>query len=279
MISIIIPAYNEEVTITKVIDELKEIMHGAYEIIVVDDGSKDKTAQIAKSKGVKLIRHPYNKGYGASLKTGIKEAKGDWLLIIDADGTYSPKEIPKLMKHMNEYDMIVGSRTGSNVHIPLLRRPAKFFLNKLANYLAGRRIEDLNSGMRLFKKEIALRFFSLFPSGFSFTTTITLASIINEYNVKYVPINYYKRKSPSTIHPIKDTLGFFVTIFRTITSFNPLKIFLPTAFIIFFAGSALATKELLVENNIADVPVFLVLAALQIALIGLLADLVARQKN
>jgi len=282
MISIVVPAFNEEDTVGNVIDSIKTVMNKtkeSYEIIVVDDGSTDKTADVLERKKVKLIQHPYNRGYGASLKTGIKNAKGEWVLITDADGTYPPKEISKLLSYTEQYDMIVGARKGKEVKIQLYRKPAKWFLTKLANYLSGKKIEDLNSGMRLFKKEEIMKFFSILPSGFSFTTTATLAYNSNDYNVKYVPINYHERKGKSKIKPLRDGANFVVLIIRTITYFNPLKIFLPIAFVLFGIGFVVLLYQTLFFQNISQASVMLILASFQIGFLGLLADLVAKKRG
>ncbi|MFH1562317.1 MAG: glycosyltransferase family 2 protein, partial [Nitrospirota bacterium] len=217
-ISIVIPAYNEEKGVGALIDELKEKMKcHEYEIIVVDDGSCDNTVNIAREKDVVLIQHPKNRGYGASLKTGIRKAKYDTIAITDADGTYPVSEMPKLIKYIGEYDMVVGARNKQK--IPLTRRPAKFFLNRLANYLTEVEIPDLNSGLRVFKKDIAVKFFNLLPNGFSFTTTITLAMLTNDYLVKFIPIDYLERQGKSKIRPIRDTYNFLTLIIRTVMYF------------------------------------------------------------
>jgi len=281
MISIVIPAYNEDNAISAVIDNITAVMNRVsekHEIIVVDDGSEDKTADIVRKKKAVLIQHPYNKGYGASLKTGIKNARGEWILITDADGTYHANEIPKLLAHRNQYDMIVGARTGKGAKIQFYRKPAKWFLTKLANYLSGRRIEDLNSGMRLFRKGEMERFFDILPSGFSFTTTSTLAYLSSDYNVKYVEIDYHQRKGRSKISPIRDGLNFIMLIIRTITYFNPLKIFLPIALVLFFSGFLALLYQTIFFQDISQAPVLLLLTSFQIGFLGLLADMVARRR-
>ncbi|MFH1444980.1 MAG: glycosyltransferase family 2 protein [Nanoarchaeota archaeon] len=282
MISVIVPAYNEEESVENVMNRIKNTMDSTkekYEILVIDDGSKDRTAEILeKLKFVSIIKHPYNKGYGAALKTGIRNAKGDWILITDADGTYPVEDIPKLMEHTHNHDMIVGARTGLNVHIPATRRPAKFMLAKMANYIAGNNIPDLNSGLRIFKKDLALRFFHIFPSGFSFTSTITLASFCNDYSVKYVPINYEKRKGKSKMKA-SDFFGFNKLFLKMMMYFDPMKIFIPASAIVGAIGITSLLFDIIVYQNIADLSVFLILAALQIGLIGLVADLVAIEKN
>ena len=282
MISVIIPAHNEEKAIGTVLDELIEVFkeEQTYEIIVVDDGSTDNTAKKVQEKGyVKLIQHPYNKGYGAAIKTGIKNAIHDLILIIDGDGSYPVKAIPELLKEADKYDMVVGARTGEEVKIQLYRKPAKWVLSKLANYLSGTKIPDLNSGMRIFKKEDAMKFFNILPSGFSFTTTLTLAYLSNDYTVKYVPIDYYERAGKSKIKPFRDGFNFIMLIVRTITYFNPLKIFLPISIVLFVFGSIILLYQAIVTRNVADLPVMLILAAFQIGFLGLLADLIVRKRS
>ena len=278
MISVVIPAHNEEKAIGAVLDELIEVLEGPkYEIIVVDDGSTDDTAKIAQEKHVKLIQHPYNKGYGAAIKTGIKNATNDLIMIIDADGSYPVKDVPKLLADANQYDLVVGARIGEEVKIQLYRRPAKWFLSKLANYLAETKIPDLNSGMRIFRRKDIDKFLNILPSKFSFTTTMTLAYHTTELTVRYVPINYYKRAGQSKIKPFRDGFNFIILIVRTITYFNPVKVFLPISIMLFAIGSLLLLYEGLVHRNVADLPVMLILTAFQIGFLGLLADLIVRR--
>jgi len=278
MISLVIPAYNEDKGISKVLADLKTILdstHLQYEIIVVDDGSSDKTAEIVQNQDfVRLIQHPVNRGYGAALKTGIKSANGEWILITDADGTYPNESIPDLLKYSDKYDMVVGARTGENVSIPLYRRPAKLFLTKLANYLVGTRIPDLNSGMRLFRKEDSMKYFHILPSGFSFTTTITLSYLSDDFLIKYVPIDYHERHGSSKIKPFRDGLNFILLIIKAITYFNPLKVFLPISIIFFVVGIIILIYQILFIANVGDLSVMMILAAFQIGFLGLLADLI-----
>ncbi|MCP4428301.1 MAG: glycosyltransferase family 2 protein, partial [Chloroflexi bacterium] len=212
-LSIVIPAYNESEAILSTLEKIKKVTAGANlvsEIIVVDDGSTDDTAvSIRQVFGVRLLEHPQNKGYGASLKTGIRQAQYENVVIIDADGTYPIEMIPVLAEKMNNYDMVVGARTGETVQIPPIRRPAKWALTRLANYLSGMEIPDLNSGLRAFKRDVAINYFRLLPSGFSFTTSITLALLTNDYNVLYIPIDYFERTGKSKIRPFRDTINFF----------------------------------------------------------------------
>ena len=282
-ISIVIPVYNEEKSVDVTISKIKEVIKKLdydFEIIAVNDGSTDKSKSIfEKISGIKLISHPYNKGYGAALKTGIINSSGEWILITDADGTYPVEDIPKLLQKMDNYDMIVGSRTGKSVSIPFFRRPAKKIISMLANFMSGKRIPDLNSGFRLFKKDVAMEFFHLYPSKFSFTTTITLAFLTNDYTVKYVPVNYYKRKGKSTIHPM-DFMNFIILIVRIITYFNPLKIFLPSGIFLFLVGFFGDLLFLIFNNFSEPMPLSGILAMLmgiQILFLGVLADLIVKR--
>lgn len=281
-LSVVVPAYNEESGISSLLDDIKKTMAKVeenYEVIVVDDGSQDRTAEIVKSfKWVKLIQHERNKGYGAAIKTGIKNAEGESILIIDADGTYSPEEIPKLLKDAPRYDMVVGARTGEKVEIPLLRRPGKFILSKLANYLTDAKIPDLNSGLRIFKRATAVRFFNLLPSKFSFTTTITIAYLCNDYSIKFIPINYYKRKGKSKISPFKDGLSFILLIIKSVIYFNPLKVFMPAGTVFFLLGAITFARDL-INSNITELAVVLLFMAIQLWAFGLLADMIAKSKH
>lgn len=276
-VSILVPAYNEENGIGPVLEELKKLdLPG--EILVIDDGSLDKTFERAQASGVTVVRHDVNRGYGQALKTGILAAQNEIVVITDADGTYPNEELRNLLSHIHNYDMVVGARTGSFVRIPLVRKPAKKFLNLLANYLAGTKIPDLNSGMRAFRKDVALKFFDILPSGFSFTTTITLAMMSNGYRVKYVPINYHQREGKSKIHPIRDTIGFASLIVRTTLYFNPLKVFMPLSGLVAISAVGLLFYSKFVVGRVMDISVIVMLSgALQIAVIGLLADLIDKR--
>lgn len=281
-ISVVIPAYNEEKAITKTLTGLEGVLRPLgfeYEIIVVDDGSSDKTAEAASSvKGIRLIRNGGNKGYGASLKAGIRAASYENILMVDADGTYPLDAVPLLIKQADSYDMVVGARTGRNVSISALRKPAKFLLNRLADYLAETKIPDLNSGLRIFRKDTVLKFFHILPSGFSFTTTITLALLVNDYNVCFIPVDYYKRIGASKINPVKDTFNFALLIVRTVLYFNPLKIFLPASFILLMTGGVIFLYSYYFLDRIMDVAtILLIVTAIQIAAIGLLADLIDKR--
>jgi glycosyltransferase involved in cell wall biosynthesis len=284
-LSIVIPAYNEEGAIADVLMQLFAILEHvaplAYEVIVVDDGSKDATARVvAGFEHVTVLRHRTNHGYGAALKTGIRHARYQYVCITDADGTYPNERIPDLFDYMtsNEYDMVIGARTGENVAIPLVRRPAKWVINQLANYVAGEPIPDLNSGLRIFRLDAALRLFDILPDGFSFTTTITLAMLTNHYMVDYVPINYHARIGKSKIKPIQDTLNFVQLVFRIALYFAPLKIFLPFSGLLIGVAALWALFSRFVLGLLADVSTLVIaMTGIQIAMIGMLAELINRR--
>lgn len=281
-VSIVIPCYNEEnsieTTVVSIHETLKNAHNIKYEIIVVDDGSKDNTANIIKKLDCISIRHDTNRGYGAAIKTGIRYSNYNLIAIIDADKTYPIEILPEMLSYFPECDMVVGARIGENVHISLIRRPAKWFLRTLANYLTSSHIPDLNSGFRIFKKDIVERFWGIFPPGFSFTTTITLTCLSNDYIVKFVPIDYHKREGKSKIKPISDTLNFISLIVRTILLFNPLKIFFPLSLIVLFIGIGIFFYSWLVLNKVMDITVIVVLlSSVQILAIGLIADVIVKR--
>ncbi|HLF54674.1 MAG TPA: glycosyltransferase family 2 protein [Candidatus Nanoarchaeia archaeon] len=281
-ISVVIPIYNEEESIADTIERIqkvsKKIKHDV-EIIAVNDASKDNSLQILKKiSGIKIVSHPYNLGYGASVKDGIRAATGEWIMITDADGTYPIEDMPKLVEHIPQYDMVVGARTGKEVHIPLMRRPAKWIINKLANFLSGHKIDDINSGMRIFNKEKAMEFIKLYPSGVSFTSTITLAFFTSDYTVKYIPTNYYKRIGKSTIKPIKDFIGFITLIFKIVMYFRPLKFFLAPSMLLILFGIGYGTYQTMTSSTgIGQLPMLAVITGIQLVFLGFIAEMVAKK--
>jgi len=253
---------------------------GDYEIIVVDDGSTDDTPNILDrcSMEFQWVRHEQNRGYGASLKSGIRKSRYDIIAITDADGTYPVKDIPKLYGEMTDCDMVVGARTGKKAKIPWLRKPAKWFLAKLANYLSETKIPDLNSGLRLFRKDYVMHIFGILPKGFSFTTTLTLAMLTSDMNVKFIPIEYMKRTGKSKIRPIRDTLNFIQLILRTILYFNPMKVFVPIAFFLFFSSFFIFFFSAFALGRILDTTVsILFVAGIHMLSIGMIADIIDRR--
>lgn len=276
-ISVIIPAFNEELAVRESVMELRELFSTTdvnAEIIVVDDGSKDKTAREAKAAGARVIQHRSNRGYGASLKTGIMAASNDIIAITDADGTYPAKYLPEMLVELEHADMVVGSRTGADVNIPLSRRPAKWFLRVMANYVANTKIPDLNSGLRVFRRDVAMQYFAILSDQFSFTTTITLAMLCDKYAVSYVPIDYRKRQGKSKIMPW-DAGSFAVLIMRVAMLFRPLRVFLPIAVMCIAYGIIKMVIDLSHDPNISASAILAFVSALMMVLIGMLGDAVA----
>jgi glycosyltransferase involved in cell wall biosynthesis len=283
-VSIVIPAYNEQEGIELVLQQLTDIQRDSdrsIEIVVVDDGSQDQTVAIAENyDGVRVLRHTCNRGYGAALKTGVRHSRYDLIVITDADGTYPNERIPELVDAICErnLDMVVAARVGENVSIPLLRRPAKWMLGKLATYVADTPIPDLNSGLRVFSRAAMMSFFGMLPEGFSFTTTITLAMLTNGYLVDYIPIDYHVRIGNSKIRPVRDTLNFLQLVFRIALYFAPLKIFLPLSGVILLLGLVWAATSAIVLGRLADASAaVIIMSAVQIGVLGLLAELMNRR--
>lgn len=284
-VSILIPAFNEEGAIEETVKKISEQRQyfREIEIVVINDGSEDRTGEIARGLPVTLLEHPVNRGYGAALKTGLQRAKHDIIIIADADGTYPLEDIPKLAADMGEFDMVVGARTGAVVQVPWMRKPGKWIITRLAVYLSGQQIPDLNSGLRIFRREVALRFLSLYPDGFSFTTTITLAMLTNHYRVKFVPINYMRRIGKSSIKPIRDFTNFTILIIRICACFNPLNVFVPPALLLILAGLVKGTIDYTgfldpyAAGHLGMLSIALALTGVQMLFIGLLADLIDRR--
>lgn len=279
-LSVVIPAHDEEAGLAGVVGDVRAALEAggaAFEIIVVDDGSTDRTGEIARGLGVTVITHRERRGYGAALKSGIRAAGGQRVLICDADGTYPAEAIPGLVRELDRHDMAVGARTGAHVESSLVRRLARAILRRLAGYLAEADIPDLNSGLRAFRKAAVLPYFPILPAGFSFTTTITLALLCNGGSVAYLPIDYHRRRGRSKIRPVRETVNFVILILRTILYFNPLKVFVPVSLTLGLLFAASLVYDLVVLRNLTDKSVIFLLGALQLLGIGVIADLVTKR--
>jgi glycosyltransferase involved in cell wall biosynthesis len=294
-VSIVIPAYNEEGGVGPQIEIIRRVLLSSgitHEIIVVDDGSDDRTATIALKAGARVLQHPENRGYGAALKTGIIAAQYETIVIIDADGTYPAEEIPNLINKLEKADMAVGARIGEKVHIPFIRKPGKWLLGWMAARIAGFKIPDLNSGLRVFRRDCIKQYFYILPNGFSFTTTITLALLADNYHVIYHPINYYQRAGKSKIVP-KHFMDFIILILRMAMLFQPLRIFVPMAFSCIFLGISKVIFDviglfhraevfewsLLFKPLLSTSAILLILVGLQLLLIGMVSDALLRRIN
>ena len=279
-VSVVIPVYNEIGALEETVQEVSRYMDDSgltYEVILVDDGSTDGTGELMAAiamPNVKTIKHEVNQGYGAALKTGLKHARYDLMAITDADGTYPNERLPELVKSLGDNDMLVGARTGQNVQIPAIRKPAKRALNELANYLSDTKIPDLNSGLRVMRKATVKKFMHILPDSFSFTTTITLAMLSDGYNVKYVPIDYYHRAGDSKINPVKDTVRFTQLVVRTVMYFNPLRVFVPISLVLFLASFLVLIYRLISGEGLLVLGIILFVSAIQVLTTGMLADLI-----
>lgn len=283
LISIVIPVYNEEAAIGEDLDTIIETMEASgwdYEVIVVDDGSTDRSAEVVRQRPqVRLIQHPYNRGVGAARTTGVRAARGEVIVMTDGDGSYPNHDIPRLLAHVGEHDMVVGARKRETGRLKWLRSLVKLFVRLLASYLTGVRIPDLNSGFRAFKRGIAERFLPILPSTHSWVGTITIAFLSEGYTVKFIPIDYYQRKGrKSSIHPISDTYNYISLVVRTIMYFNPLKVFLPLSLFLFLVGGGKMVYDIFTYHfHFAPSTVITILTAIQVGAIGLLADLIVKR--
>jgi glycosyltransferase involved in cell wall biosynthesis len=276
-VSVVIPAYNEAEHVAAQLAELRRTLAPSgwpYEIIVVDEGSTDGTAAAADAPGVRVLRRSANHGYGAAIKLGVQHARYGWVLITDADGTYPVEAIPALLALAEKHEMVVGARIGKQVKIPLARRPAKWVLSRLASYLAGQHLPDINSGLRLMRRSLIERYETLLPEGFSFTTTITLAAACNGHAVAYVPIDYHPRLGDSKLRPWH-AYDFLLLILRTIVFFNPLKVFIPAGALLAIAGIAKFIYDV-TQRQLKESFLVALLGPLIIWAVGLLADQNAR---
>lgn len=278
--SILVPAFNEEDTLENFFKDLKHALSGIdidYEIIVIDDGSTDNTFSVAKNTpGVKALKHPYNKGNGAAVKTGIMNAQGEKLVIIDADGQHDPKHIPEMLKLLEKYDLVVGARETFGIG---RRGFGNILVSKLASYLSSINIPDLTCGFRAFRKEKMLEFITLLPNGFSLPSTSTLAFATSGYNVKFIPINANVRQGgKSSIRVTKDGVKFMVLIVRMVSLFKPLKIFTPISIFLLLAGLLWSVKTITYSGGLSPTVVMLFLAGIFTFLFGLLTDQLAETR-
>lgn len=271
-VTVIIPAYNEEDTIGEVVERIKKL-NLSCEIIVVDDKSQDKTAEIAFDAGARVIRHPYRMGNGAAIKTGIRNASGDIVVFIDADLQHPPESIPEILEGMKTYDMVVASRT-SKSRVSLFRSFGNFVLNKVAETLTQQKIPDLTSGFRALRKNIANEFIHILPNGFSYPTTLTIALFKSGYFVGYVPVPLIKKreKGASKIKPFRNGFEFILLIMRLIMLFDPLKIFMPVSLGMLTIGTVLLIYQIARFNSVKGGSLLTILAGLFIFFFGLIAD-------
>ena len=272
-VSVVIPALNEAGAIAEVVRGLAAAASWA-EILVVDDGSRDETAARATAAGARVLRHPYTKGNGAAVKTGIRAATGEYLLVIDGDGQHRPSDAVRLASRLGEYDLVVGARA-PGTQAGLTRRAGNALLNGLASFLTEREIPDLTSGFRAARRDCLLEFLHLLPNGFSTPTTTTMAFLRAGYNVAFEPIEARQRVGTSKIRLSSDGPKFLLIMMRVMTIFSPLRIFLPISIVSFFTGVAYAVYTILENGKIPNGAVLLIMFAVIVFLVGLVSDQVA----
>jgi glycosyltransferase involved in cell wall biosynthesis len=244
------------------------------EIIVVDDGSSDETSRAACQAGARVVRHPYNKGNGASVKTGIRTAEGEFILIIDADGQHQPSDALRLVARLGEYDLVIGARA-QTTQASAARRVGNSLLNRLAGYMTSRSIPDLTSGFRAARREHLLEFLHLLPNRFSTPTTTTLAFVKAGHNVAFEPVEAKPRVGHSKIRLLRDGARFFLIILKVITLFSPLRVFLPISLVSFAFGAGYAAWTIATQSHIANSSVLLIMLAVIVFLVGLVSEQIA----
>jgi glycosyltransferase involved in cell wall biosynthesis len=271
--SVLIPAFNEARAIGAVVAGLAAA--GAWhEILVVDDASTDGTREAAEAAGARVIRHPYNKGNGASVKSGIRAASGEFVLIIDADGQHQPGDATRLVALLGEYDLVVGARSQST-QATLARRVGNSALNRLASYLTGRAIPDLTSGFRGARRECLREFLHLLPNRFSTPTTTTLAFVKAGYSVAFVPVEARARVGSSKIRLMRDGTKFMLITLKIVTIFSPLRVFLPISLASFLLGATYAAWTIATQSHITNSSVLLIMLAVIVFLVGLVSEQIA----
>jgi glycosyltransferase involved in cell wall biosynthesis len=276
-VSIVIPAYNEEAAIGTTLDEVTAALSASarrYEVIVVDDGSRDKTGAAAAERGARVVRHRRNRGYGASLKTGTMESRGRVVLFYDADNQFDPRDIERMVDALSESDAALGARTAGS-HAPVSRKGGKKLLGWLANYLSRTRIPDLNCGLRAIHRDLLVDYLHLLPDGFSASTTTTLVLLREGYDVQFVPVTVKKRIGKSTVRPLKDGLDTALLVVRLTTLLDPFRVFGPVSLVFFVFGLLWGGRYLAQGLGLSSLSLFMLFSAVMIFFFGLLADQVA----
>jgi glycosyltransferase involved in cell wall biosynthesis len=269
-VSIVIPAFNEADAIASVVAMLRAAAPW-HEIIVIDDGSHDDTAAHAAAAGARVVRHPYNKGNGASVKSGIRTARGEFILILDGDGQHRPEDAQRIVSRLGEYDLVIGARS-TETQATHARRFGNGALNSLASYLTGRDIPDLTSGFRAARREHLQEFIHLLPNGFSTPTTTTLAFIKAGYNVTFEPVEARARVGQSKIRLARDGAKFLMIILKIVTLFSPLRVFLPVSVATFTLGAAYAIWTIATQSKIPNGAVLLIMFSVIVFLVGLVSE-------
>lgn len=288
--SIIIPCYNERLaiasTVTEILGQLDQEGCTETEIIVVNDGSTDRSEAVLDelthelpADRFRVVHHRRNLGYGAALKSGIRRSHAEYICITDADGTYPNHRIPELLRMAVDHDMVVGARIGEDVTYSKVRSIPKMLLIPWVSFLCGGSVPDINSGLRVFRRDIALRFLNLLPDGFSFTTTITICLLRNRHDVVFVPISYTKRIGKSHIKPIRDTLRFVQLIGRTGMYFAPMRLLAPIGLLLGIMFLTSAFYDAFVLQNLTDKTILLAVSCLNVFMFAMLADMIDKRSG
>jgi len=272
--SIVIPVFNEAENLPQLLKKIRALELADLEIIIVDDGSTDGSAEIAMRAGANVIRHPYNIGNGAAIKSGIRAARGRLLILMDGDGQHRPEDVPKLLEESDRYHMVVGAR-GKGSKLRIHRYAANGVYNLLASYVTRFPVKDLTSGFRVISRLDALRFIDLLPNTFSYPTTLTLAYLRSGLTVKYVPIQSLYRAGQSKISLVADGLRFLLIITKIATLFAPFRVFLPVSAFFFFTGVGYYIFTYITEHRFTNMSVFLLTAAVIIFMLGLVSEQIA----
>jgi glycosyltransferase involved in cell wall biosynthesis len=275
-ITVLMPALNEEQSIGQTVGEIKKL-YPDFEILVVDDGSTDQTREEAVKAGANVWKHPYNIGNGAAIKTGLRYASGDWVIMMDADGQHKPADIAKLLEYKDDYDMVVGARTRSS-ETSWHRDLANMFYNWLATYVTKYKIEDLTSGFRLVRSERIHKYIYLLPNTFSYPSTVTLAYLRSGLSIKYVPIQTRARKGKSKIKLFQDGIRFFLIITRIATLFSPFRVFLPVSGLFFVTGVSYYLFTYITLHRFTNMSALLLSSSVIVFMMGLVSEQISQMR-
>lgn len=271
-VSIVIPAFDEELGIGPVVERVRALRSWA-EVLVVDDGSRDRTAEVAAAAGARVVRHPYNKGNGAAVKTGIRAARGELVLLMDADGQHDPDDVLRVLEPLDLHDLVVGARSSRDQ--TATRALGNWVFTRLASWLTGRPIPDLTSGFRAARRERLLEILHLLPNGFSYPTTSCLALLKAGHNVTFVPITAHRRVGKSKIRVLQDGTKFLLIIFKIVTLYSPLRVFFPIAAASFLLGAAYGLWNVVAHGKIPMGSALLIQLAVVVFLFGLISEQIA----
>ncbi len=275
-VTILLPAYNEELSIGEMVEKLKAL-YPDFEILVVDDGSTDRTTQVAAAAGANVRPHPYNIGNGAAIKTGLRYAAGEWLIMMDADGQHDPADIAGLLEYKDQYDMVVGARTRDS-KTSFHRDAANCIYNRLASYVTKFRVQDLTSGFRLVRTKTVRDFIYLLPNTFSYPSTLTMAYLRSGRSIKYVPIKTAARKGKSKIKLFQDGIRFFLIIAKIATFFSPFRVFLPVSLFFFISGFGYYLYTFFTGHRFTNMSALLLSCSVLIFMMGLISEQISQLK-